>query len=309
MNLNNFIIILVLTIIITIFLINKIDKPIKKNNAIKLAIIIILLANIISIILSESNNLNILTNVLSSSISGYFCYNLLRKKLNIKILCKSFITLLIFLSSSIFQIIPIRMFGITASSVTITLNVYLTLFSDIFVLTILLLMYYDDLKKGIINAKKNFNEFFDISCKWWVLGFVGMVISNLLINLIFPNAVASNENSVQQMISSSPFIMLLCAGVIAPIIEELTFRQAFKDVLKNRWLFILVSGFVFGGMHVIFSFDNLIDLIYIIPYSILGISFSYMNTKTDNIISSIMMHFIHNTLIISFSVLTGMILL
>ena len=55
--------------------------------------------------------------------------------------------------------------------------------------------------------------------------------------------------------------------------------------------------------------ENLIDFIYVIPYALLGVSFAYMHDKTDNILASIMMHFIHNTAIMSFSILTGMILL
>lgn len=259
--------------------------------------------------LINKDKIDIITTSLAGITNFYFVYNLASSKLSINKFIKSIATILIFLSSSIYKIIPIRFFGITEKLITPKLSTYLTVFSDCVVLIILLLLYYDDIKEGLLKAKKNFNEFFDTSFKIWLFGFLGMVISNLAISLIFPVATPGNENAVQGMIDTSPVVMLICAGIVAPIIEELTFRQAFKDIFKNKWIFILVSGIIFGGLHVVFAYKNLIDFVYIIPYSILGISFAYMLDKTNNVMSSIMMHFIHNTAIIMFSILTGMILI
>lgn len=252
---------------------------------------------------------SVLSNILAAITNFYFSYNLALGKIKVKTFIKSTGVVFLFLTSSIFQLIPIFLFNISGDVTTTKLNIYLTVFSDIALLIVLLLLYYNDLKKAILKAKENFNEFFDTSFRIWLFGFLGMVISNLIIGLVFPSATAGNENAVQSMIDVSPIIMLICAGIVAPINEELTFRKAFKDVFKNKWIFILVSGVIFGGLHVIFSYESLIDFIYIIPYSLLGISFAYMVDKTNNILSSIMMHFIHNSAIIVFSILMGMIIL
>lgn len=311
MNLIQFVIILFYGIISVIFFLWKENKTYDKKKSLIIASSSTLFALLLGSFTSKLNkeSFDVIASILGMITNFYFTYNLSFGKLSIKKFIKSITAILIFLSSSIYQIIPIRLFGITEAMLTTRLGIYLTVFSDITVLTILVLLYYDDLKKGIMKAKENFNEFFDTSFKIWLFGFLGMVISNLIINLFFKEAVAGNENSVQSMIDVSPFIMLGCAGVIAPIIEELTFRQAFKDIFKHKWVFILTSGIIFGGLHVIFSYENLIDFIYVIPYALLGVSFAYMHDKTDNILASIMMHFIHNTAIISFSILTGMILL
>ena len=47
--------------------------------------------------------------------------------------------------------------------------------------------------------------------------------------------------------------------------------------------------------------EALIDFIYIIPYAILGLFFALTVKETDNIFSSIIMHMIHNSLIIFMS--------
>ena len=311
MNLIQFVIILFYGIISVIFFLWKENKIYDKKKSMIIASSSTIFAILLSVFTNIANkeSFDIASSILGMITNFYFTYNLASGKLSIKKFIKSGVAILIFLTSSIYQIIPISLFGINKAMLTTELSTYLTMFSDIFVLTFLILIYYNDIKCGIIKAKKNFYEFFDTSFKIWTLGFIGMVVSNLIINLVFPEAIAGNENSVQSMIDVSPIIMLVCAGIVAPIIEELTFRQAFRDIFKNKWLFILSSGIIFGGLHVIFSYQSLIDFIYVIPYSILGIAFAYMYDKTDNVLSGILMHFIHNTAIICFSILTGMILL
>lgn len=311
MNFIQFMTILFFGIISTLFFLMKEQKTYNEKNSFIIASVSTTFALLLGIIMMYFNKekFDIISNILALITNFYFTYNLSLGKIEIKTFIKSIAAILIFLTSSIYQIIPIKLFHITEATLTTKIGTYLTVFSDVSVLIILLLLYYDDVKRGILRAKNNFNEFFDTSFRIWIFGFLEMVISNLTINLLLPQAVAGNENTVQSMIDISPFIMLICAGIIAPIIEELAFRQAFKDIFKNKWLFVLVSGIIFGGLHVIFSYENLVDFIYIIPYSLLGISFAYMVNKTDNIISSIMMHFIHNTAIISFSILMGMIII
>ena len=104
------------------------------------------------------------------------------------------------------------------------------------------------------------------------------------------------------IIVALPLVMLLNAGIIAPIIEELIFRKAFKDAIKSKWKFIIVSSLVFGLMHVI-SATTWIDLIFFIPYSCLGMAFAYIYTETDSVFPSILVHAFHNTTLIIFSII------
>ena len=136
-----------------------------------------------------------------------------------------------------------------------------------------------------------------------LLSSIGMSFSNIIITFLLKGGGATNEKMVQDMITTLPFIMLVNAGVLAPILEELTFRKAFREALSNKWLFILVSGLVFGGLHVITSFQTPLELLYIIPYSSLGVAFAYMYDKTDTVFTSIAMHMIHNTILTLLSIL------
>lgn len=129
-----------------------------------------------------------------------------------------------------------------------------------------------------------------------------MMISNILINTLFKLGQAENEQLVQGMITDFPLVMLLNAGVIAPIIEELVFRKTFRDTIKGKWAFILTSSLVFGFMHVLVA-TSLIEIIFIIPYTLLGMAFAYMYYDTDSIYTSILAHILHNTILILISIL------
>ena len=128
-----------------------------------------------------------------------------------------------------------------------------------------------------------------------------MMASNLVINSL-AGGVAGNEQTVQSMISSLPWLMLINAGILAPINEEIIFRKSFKNVIKNKWIFVLVSGFVFGLMHVLGNVNSWIDVLYIIPYGALGGAFAYAYHKTDTIFTPISFHMFHNIVLVLVSI-------
>lgn len=152
----------------------------------------------------------------------------------------------------------------------------------------------------IFRSKLEIN--LDTMVKYWTIGLVLMMASNMLINLIFNTGQAENEQAVQSMISALPWAMLIDAGLLAPFTEEIVFRKSFRNIFGKGKLFVLVSGLVFGGLHVI-NATNPVGYLYIIPYSCLGIAFALMYNKTDSIYASIFMHMFHNTVLTLLSIL------
>lgn len=227
----------------------------------------------------------------------------LNKYINVKNLIKLIILFFLFYFSKIFQYIPIIIFNMNIKTLTPEIKILLNLFSHLFLLVILLIIYRKDLKEDFKKMKKNIFKTLDNSIKYYLLGILGMIVSNILIAVLFKENGADNERLVQNMITSAPYIMLITAGIIGPIIEELIFRKTFMDAFKSKWLFILTSGFIFGSMHVIGTSSNLIGYLYFIPYASLGLSFAYMDYEENNIFPSIIMHIIHNSLLVMISIL------
>ena len=229
---------------------------------------------------------------------------------NYKSIINLTIVLLIFYCSSLFVLIPIFLFNIDTKTCSDTVLNTLRIIPNVAQAILLIILYRKTLKTDFKDFIKNFGNYSDIALKYWILGFIAMVVSNKIIISLFPIELAANEQGVREIIQSVPFIAFFSICIFAPISEELIFRKAFKDCFKEKWTFILISGFVFGFLHVIGSFKSLYDLFYIIPYSSLGIAFAYIYYKTNNIFSSIFVHCMHNTILVILNILlSGVILL
>lgn len=248
----------------------------------------------------------LITTVTISTIINYFIIN---RNIDIKKLPLSIIVFCAFFLSSLFQLIPISIFNLDINKIAAHEQLLLTLFSDSILIIILFILYFKTLKNDFKKIKGNFYSMVDTGFKYWLIGLIVMMVSNILIGLLITQAQAGNEQSVQELIHSSSILSVITVGVLAPIIEELVFRKAFRDTFKNNILFVLASGLVFGSLHVLLSLNSLWDLFYIIPYSSLGIAFGYMYVKTDNIYTSIIMHMFHNTALTILSILGAMIVL
>ena len=202
------------------------------------------------------------------------------------------IILLLLLSSSIlFSILGINPNNISDKTYTL----YLAL-SELLLMIILFIIYRKTIIEDFKKFKKDINGNLELSFRYWTIGFSIMLISNLFISLILGKTISGNEEIVRNYIDSSPLLMAISTVIFAPINEELTFRKSLRDALKNKWVYALTSGIIFGGLHVISYINVPSDLIYLLPYSSLGIAFALLYYKTNNIFSSISMHTMHNLL-------------
>ena len=220
------------------------------------------------------------------------------------------IVLLIFYCSSLFALIPIALFNIDIETCSDIVYNTLRVIPNIGQAILLIILYRKVIKKDLLDFKKNFGEYSDIAIKYWILGFLGMMVSNFIINIYSPVEMAANEQGVREIIDAVPILSLFSICLFAPVAEELIFRKSFKDCFNNKWLFVLISGFAFGFLHVIGSFGSLYELLYIVPYASLGIAFAMIYHKTNNIFSSIFVHCMHNTILVLLNIfVSGVILL
>lgn len=201
------------------------------------------------------------------------------------------ILLVLFYSS-----IPIYLFKIDFNNLNLTTQVIYYLICDITFIMIIFLIYHNAFIKDFKEYFKDFKNNFETSFKYWFAGFIIMVVSNLIIAIFFKGANATNEEGVRDMINTVPMYMLFAVSIYAPFVEELVFRKGFREIFNSKYVYIIMSGVVFGSLHVLSSITAPIDLLYLIPYSALGISFASLYYKTNNIMSSMIMHSLHNTM-------------
>lgn len=181
-------------------------------------------------------------------------------------------------------------------------SVILSIIIEILTLAVILLLFNKRIKENYIDLKKNHKKYFSKYFKFYLIGLAIMYISNAILIFVFNGGLAGNEESIRSILLVHPIYVYISAVLIAPSVEELVFRGAIKNIIPNSILYILCSGLIFGGMHLVGNVTSIIDLLYIIPYSALGIAFAYIYSKTDNIFVTMMLHTMHNGILISIQI-------
>ena len=220
----------------------------------------------------------------------------------IKYLIRGTIVFFLFFYSVYLQYIPVLLFKMDVHNISPLESVLLSTFSSTIVLFILFIIYRKELKREFKIFKDNFIENIDIGFRYWMLGLIIMMISNVIITYLLKGGGANNEEAVQKMIKTLPWLMVIDAGFIAPFNEEIVFRKTLKDIFNNPIILCILSFLFFGGAHVISDAKTLTDYLYIIPYGALGASFAYSYYKTNTVFTSMSMHIFHNTVLILLSI-------
>ena len=173
-----------------------------------------------------------------------------------------------------------------------------SIIGDVVFILILLLVFYKDLIKEFKYYFGDFKNNFKKSFKIYILGFIGMIVCNLFI-LTFLKDMSSNENQVREMLYKNAIPTLISISIIAPILEELIFRRSIAPIFKKRWVYVIISGLLFGCAHIIVNFVQgtfiITDLFYILPYACLGGAFALMDYNNKSVFPSIIIHAFHNT--------------
>lgn len=131
----------------------------------------------------------------------------------------------------------------------------------------------------------------------YLCSLVGMMLQIAILGDV-ANQNSANQDLFVALQTISPIIMFMTSVIFAPIVEEVIFRGLIFNNLykKNVYVAHLVSSLLFGFLHV-YSFilqGEFIQFVYMIPYVIMGLSFSYAYHKRGNIIVPILLHAFSN---------------
>ena len=252
---------------------------------------------------TEQQLLNTVYITFSIIISLIFLYKhkndtLEKLKKYIKTAALGLLTILVYKSTSIIELATLYY---TQETSIIKKQIYLITIETIIIL-ITCLINKNKLKENLKDFKKKYNEYLSKYLKLYIITLIIMMISNLIINNI-TNQIAGNEEAIRTTFNKAPFYMFTSAVIFAPFMEEMVFRNSLKNIITNKKIFIIASGLIFGGLHVIGNINTIYDILYIIPYGTPGIAFAYMLTKTDNILVPMGIHFLHNGLLMTLQII------
>mgnify|MGYP002754218230 FL=1 len=141
------------------------------------------------------------------------------------------------------------------------------------------------------------------------IGYVVRVVLTMLLALVVPLQQTDNQANIESLLNSTSIVlMLILTCVVAPIVEELVFREAiigaFKDKI-NAWILTAISIFFFVLLHSI-SNSGGIDWSAALMYIPLTIPLVGMyRYYEDNVAASMLMHFVSNSVAMIFLVARG----
>lgn len=185
--------------------------------------------------------------------------------------------------------------GLNINGLSTSYKLFLFTGIDILFMLILFFIYRKDIIRDFNDFKTHGKEYFLFGFKIWILSLIGMiVINNIIYRIYFKQA--TNEVLVENYLTKFPLYMLFSSCIYAPFVEEIIYRKSIKNIFENVVVYILVSGLVFGAIHTLGYLDNSLELLYILPYGLVGAAFAYVYSKTDNIFTTICLHGLHNLL-------------
>ena len=110
------------------------------------------------------------------------------------------------------------------------------------------------------------------------------IVSWVVVNI--PEGIVSSdyENLMSVAMTGSPVLVMLCSGILAPIVEELIFRFGIFKMLENKSDIykIIVSSLLFGLAHM-----NLVQSTYAF---VLGLILGSVYAKNKNLVPSLILH-------------------
>lgn len=171
--------------------------------------------------------------------------------------------------------------------------------SNLILIVGLIYIYRNDLKNYLKDFKKNAKRNILMILIFSILIIVLVPIINLLINSIFKiDGGTSNDNSLLESFKNNPFRIGLMTIIYYPIVEEIVFEKTLKDVISNKWLFMVLSSLFFWYYNIAYSANfTLVAIAGSFSYFAVGLVKAYTFSKTDNLFVPIFIKAIYNALV------------
>lgn len=199
----------------------------------------------------------------------------------------------------------LRLFNVNVKELSIGKLVIIEFIMSFVMFLFLMILYHSFIKKDFKDFKKNLNKNITYIIKVFIIFMVVKYLISVLATVLMmafgydvSSITSQNQQLIEDYVKNSPALMVISTAFLAPVYEEVLFRMGIKKVISNKYLFVIVSGLVFGLLHV-FPLDGVplgLGILQSVVYVTMGIFLAYSYQKTDNIFISIGLHFLNNFL-------------
>ena len=219
---------------------------------------------------------------------------------NVKNIFKLIISFVLFFNLSLVIAYIFKLVGINYSNFNYIDYACLNTFIELIMFVVVLLFYKKYLKKDLVLFKLNKKDYIKKIISYFLIFLIvkyGVALfSSLLLVMLGSDLVTSeNQETVVTLAKTLPFMMMISTSLLAPFVEEGIFRLGIKKVINNKYLFILVSGLIFGFMHIFpTELPLYVALIESLNYVTMGLLLAYIYNETDNIYVVVIIHALNN---------------
>lgn len=204
------------------------------------------------------------------------------------------------LGSYIISFLFLQLLKINGLSLTNNqINAYYNFFYDGILVLFCLFLLRQFIKRSI-SGFKNYaiKDLVWATTSGFVLLYGSQIASNIVTMLLVPESSSANQNAIVELLGSEFKIIAITTVFLAPILEEIIFRGIiFAGIYdKSRIGAYLVSSLLFGSLHILNGVlaGDLTQLVYLLPYSVLGFVFAYSYEKKGTIIVPMYLHMLNN---------------
>lgn len=183
-------------------------------------------------------------------------------------------------------------------------NIYL-ITTNLGYIIFIIFVYKKEIMSDLKDFKKNGLKYFIKYIPIYALGLIAMSLSNIILYEITNVQISNNEQLVRDYIKIFPIYMTFSCVIYAPIVEEITFRKTFRNIINNKYFFILTSGIIFGLIHITGDTIGINEYLLSIPYILMGTCLAYIYYKSNNIFTTITIHSIHNFILLMIQFIGG----
>ena len=205
-----------------------------------------------------------------------------------------------YLFIAIFQVFNLDFFKLNMFGRIVFLSI-----TNLTFMIFLCFIYKKELKEDWIDFLKNKKEYLKKYVVYYMIGVILMGFSNIVIQKLTNTSISGNEEAIRSYIKSFPIYMSFTSIIYAPFVEEMIFRKSIKNIINNKYIFIVLSGVIFGALHIT-DYSDVNQILLGIPYIIMGLDFAYIYYKTNNIFTTMTFHIIHNFILLAIQLIGGL---
>ena len=163
---------------------------------------------------------------------------------------------------------------------------------------LIIYLYKDTFKSDFKDLKENKKKYIKSILINVVLIFAVMIITNALIGILLDiKETSENDYSLLTMFKKSPIALILFTSIYYPVVEGVIFRKSVRDIIDNKWMFIMFSSVFYFFFNIAYTSLSLNSIITSLCYLFSMMILSNYYYKSNNFTASVIVMMIYNLII------------